>query len=126
MLRDGAFKEKYMNRFFASALIVASLSVPAFAAKNSQDVTLTDSVKVGSTQLPAGNYKVSWTTSGSTAQVTIAEKGKASVTVPAKLVDAKNGHVAVLTNSVGGVAVLQSIQLNNLSLVLTSDVTSGQ
>lgn len=115
-----------MKRFFASALIVASLSVPAFAAKNSQDITLTDPVKVGETQLPAGNYKVSWTTTGSATQVTIAEKGKASVTVPAKLVDAKNGHVAVLTNTVGGVAVLQSIQLNNMSLVLTSDVSSGQ
>ena len=49
-----------------------------------------------------------------------------SVTVPAKVVEAKNGHVAVLTNTVGGVAVLQSIQLNNFSLVLASDTTSGQ
>lgn len=115
-----------MNRFFASALIVASLSVPAFAAKNSQTVTLTDAVKVGSTQLPAGDYKVSWTTNGSTAQVTIADKGKDSVTVPAKLVEAKNGHVALLTNTVSGVAVLESIQLNNVSLVLTGAAGSGE
>jgi hypothetical protein len=115
-----------MNRFFASALIVASLSVPAFAAKNSQSVTLTDPVKVGSTQLPAGNYKVSWTANGSTAQVTIEEKGKASVTVPAKIVESKNGHVAVLTNTVGGVAVLESIQLNNLSLVLSGGAAAGE
>jgi hypothetical protein len=115
-----------MNRLFATALIVASLSVPAFAAKNSQNVTLTDPVKVGSTQLPAGNYKVSWTTNGSAAQVTIEQKGKASVTVPAKLVEAKNGHVAVLTNQVGGVAVLESIQFNNLSLVLADGAGSGE
>src|ERR1700761_1688146 len=111
-----------MNRFFASALIVASLSVPAFAAKNSQTVTLTDPVKVGSTQLAAGSYKVSWTTNGAAAQVTIEQKGKAPVTVPAKIVESKNGHVAVLTNTVGGVAVLETIQLNNISLELTNDV----
>ncbi len=46
-----------MKRFFGYALIVASLSLPAFAAKNSQDVTLNAPVKVGTTQLPAGNYK---------------------------------------------------------------------
>ena len=115
-----------MNRFFATALIIASLSIPAFAAKNSQNLTLIDPLKVGSTQLPAGDYKISWTTNGSTTQVTIADRGKDSVTVPAKLVEAKNGHVALLTNTVGGVQVLESIQLDNLSLVLTGVSGSGE
>jgi hypothetical protein len=125
-LRIEAFEETYMKRFFGFAILVASLAVPAFAAKNSQTVTFADAVRVGSTQLPAGNYKVSWTTNGSSAQVTIAEKGVPAVTVPAKLVDAKNGHVAVLTNTVGGVAVLESIQLDNVSLVLTGATGSGE
>jgi len=47
-------------------------------------------------------------------------EGITAVTVAAKLVEAKNGHVAVLTNSVGGVEVLESIQLDNLSLVIGS------
>jgi len=115
-----------MKRFFGFALLVASLSVPAFAAKNSQNITFTDAVRVGSTQLPAGNYKISWTANGSNAQVTIAEKGANVVTVPAKLVDAKNGHVAVLTNTVGGVQVLESIQLNNLSLVIGGATAAGE
>jgi len=50
-----------MKRFFGFALLIASLSVPAFAAKNSQNVTFTDAIRVGSTQLPAGDYKVTWT-----------------------------------------------------------------
>ncbi len=115
-----------MKRYFGFALILASLSVPAFAAKNSQNITLTDPVKVGSTQLPAGDYKVTWTATGASAQVTIAEKGKASVTVPAKIVDAKNGHVAVLTNTVAGVQVLETIQLDKLSLVLAGASASGE
>jgi hypothetical protein len=115
-----------MKRFLGFAIVVASLAVPAFAAKNSQTVTFTDAIRVGSTQLPAGNYKVSWTTNGSSAQVTIAEKGITAVTVPAKLVEAKNGHVALLTNTVGGVQVLESIQLNNVSLVLEGATGSGE
>jgi hypothetical protein len=126
MLRIEAFEETHMKRFFGFALLVASLSVPAFAAKNSQNVTFTDAIRVGSTQLPAGDYKVTWTANGSNAQVTIAEKGRASVTVPAKLIDAKKGHVAVLTNTVGGVEVLETIQLDNLSLVIAGATGSGE
>lgn len=115
-----------MKRFFGFAILLASLSVPAFAAKNSQNISITDTVKVGATQLPAGTYKVTWTGTGSNAQVTIAQKGKASVTVPAKVVDAKNGHVALLTNTVNGSTVLETIQLNDLSLVLTGGTSSGE
>jgi hypothetical protein len=126
MLKTEAFEETYMKRYLGFAILVASLAVPVFAAKNSQTVTFTDAIRVGSTQLPAGNYKVSWTTNGSSAQVTIAEKGITAVTVAAKLVEAKNGHVAVLTNSVGGVEVLESIQLDNLSLVIGSATGAGE
>ncbi len=115
-----------MKRIFGFALILASLSVPALAAKNSQSVTFVSPVKVGATQLPAGDYKISWTGAGPSVQVTIADKSKNTVTVPAKLVDAKNGHVAVLTNSVGGVSVLETIQLDKLSLVIGSATAAGE
>lgn len=115
-----------MNRLFASAVLLASLSIPAFAAKNSQTINLADSVKVGSTQLDAGSYKVSWTGTAPNVQVTIEARGKAPVTVPAKLVEAKNGHVAVLTNTVGGASVLESIQLNHETLVLSNAGTTGE
>lgn len=126
MQTNEAFEEKHMKRFFGFALMLVLLSVPAFAAKNSQNVSITDPIKVGSTQLPAGDYKVSWTGTGSSVQVTIEEKGKASVTVPAKIVEAKNGHVALLTNSVGGANVLETIQLNNLSIIFAGATASGE
>jgi hypothetical protein len=115
-----------MKRFFGFALMLALISVPAFAAKNSQGLNLASSVKVGTTQLAAGDYKVSWTGTGSAVQVTIEQKGKASVTVPAKLVDAKNGRVGVITNTVGGVDVLQTIQLKDANLVLTGATAQGE
>lgn len=115
-----------MKRHLAFALALASLSIPAFASKNSQNISLDQAVKVGSTQLPAGDYKVSWTGTGSATQVTIARKNGASVTVPAKLVDTKNGHTAVLTNHVGDANVLQSIELDNVSLVLSGSSAAGE
>ena len=115
-----------MKRFFGYALVLASLSIPAFAAKNSQNVTLNQPVKVGTSQLPAGSYKVTWNGTGSAVQVTLEQKGKASVTVPAKAVQEKNGHVAVQTNSVGGVDVLEAIQLDNLTLTFTGGSASGE
>src|ERR1700744_2721630 len=102
-----ALKETFMKRFLSCAFVLAALSISAFAAKNSQSITLSDSVKVGSTQLAAGDYKVTWTGTAPNVQLTIARKGITPLTIPAKLVDAKNGHVAVQTNVVNGVQVLQ-------------------
>jgi hypothetical protein len=128
---SGSLDMRHLRRFnlkrvFGYALIIASLSVPAFAAKNSQDLIINAPVKVGTTQLPAGNYKVTWTGTGSAVQVTIEQKGKASVTVPAKATEEKNGHVAVVTNTVGGTDVLESIQLNNLTLNIAGATASGE
>jgi hypothetical protein len=115
-----------MKRFFGFALLLAAISVPAFAAKNSQSLNLAGSVKVGTTQLAPGDYKVTWTGEGAAVQVTLEQKGKASVTVPAKLVDQKNGHVGIITSTVGGVDVLQTIQLKDFSLVLSGAPAQGE
>ncbi len=115
-----------MKRFLGYVLVLGSLVVPAFAAKNSQSLTLTTPVTVGTTQLPAGDYKVTWTGTGSNVQVTIAQKGKATVNVAAKLVDAKNGHVGIITDTVNGATVLQTIELNNANLVLAGAAAQGE
>jgi hypothetical protein len=116
----------HMKRLFGYALILASLSIPAFAAKNSQDLTISAPVKVGATVLPAGDYKITWTATGSDAQVTFAQRGKNPVTVPAKATEEKNGHVALTTNAVDGTNVLESIQLNNLTLKIAGATASGE
>jgi hypothetical protein len=115
-----------MKRFLGYALILGSLSIPAFAGKNTETVNLAQDVKVGTTQLAAGDYKVTWTGTGSAVQVTLVQKGKAPVTVAAKIVDAKNGHVGVVTDSANGTTVLQSIELNKFNLVLTGATAQGE
>ncbi len=107
-----------MKRLFEFALVCTLLTVPALAANKSQTVTVPVAVHVGSTVLPAGDYKVTWTATGSSAKVTLASKGVISVTVPAKVVEQKNGHPGVSTSTQGGQQVLETILLNNVNLVL--------
>jgi len=107
-----------MKRLFGFVLACAFLSAPAFAASNSQKVTIPDAVQVGSTVLPAGDYKVTWTGTGASAQVTLAKKGVAPVTVPAKVVEQKNNHSGVSTVTQDGKLVLRTIILSNVNLDL--------
>ncbi len=114
-----------MKRFLGYAAMLALLSAPAFAAKNSGTVNLSEPVTVGTTQLPAADYKVTWTGTGSNVQVTLAH-GKSTVTVPAKLVEKKNNVNSVLTDSKGGSAVLETINLSNVTIEFGSSTSSGQ
>jgi len=114
----GAIEEKNMKRIFGFVLVCSLLAVPALAANKSQTVTVPVAVLVGSTVLPAGDYKVTYTATGTAAQVTLASKGVASVTVPAKVVEQKNSHPGVSTGTQDGKQVLQTILLNNVNLVL--------
>jgi len=114
-----------MKRLFGYALMLTLAIAPAMAAKNSQTITLGQNVKVGSTDIPAGNVKVSWTGTGDAVQVTLAASGK-SITVPAKLVSEKNGHKGYVVNNKGGVDELETIQLNDISLQLQGGTASGQ
>lgn len=107
-----------MKRFFGSLLVCALLAIPAFAASNSQTVKLSIAVQVGSTQLPAGDYKITWTGSGDSAKATLESKGIASITVPVKIVPQKNAFRGVSTDTQNGKQVLQAIHLSNVDLVL--------
>lgn len=118
-----------MKRVFGCALILGLLSIPAFAAKNSQNINFPEKLTVGAAQLPAGDYKVTWTGTGPTVQVTLVQKDVAhpqAATVAAKLEDIKNGHTGLTIDNQGGASVLQIIQLNKINLVLGSAPAQGQ
>ena len=114
-----------MKRFLGYAAMLALVSAPAFAAKNSDNITISQPVTVGTTQLPAANYKVTWTGTGSAAQVTLVN-GKSAVTLPAKVVDQKNNVNSVLTESKDGANILEGINLSKVTVVFTSSTNSGQ
>ena len=109
-----------MKRSFAIAFLLVLFALPSFAANKPQVVTFTGATQVGSTQLPAGEYKVTWTGTGKDVQVTIAAKGKPSVTAKAQLVNEKHDYTGVSVTKVNGTQVLDGILLPNVTLSLQS------
>jgi hypothetical protein len=120
-----ASEENIMKRLLGYALMLALAAAPALAAKNSQSVNFASPVKVGATELPAGDCKVTWNGTGDNVQVTIEENGK-TLTVPARLVAEKHNHKGYVVSRVSGVDKLETIQLSNVSLQLESATASGQ
>ncbi len=88
-------------------------------------MTIPTAVQVGSTQLPAGDYKLTWTDSGPNVQATPSQNEKAVVTFSARAVEGKN-NPGVETNTEGGAQVLNTIHLSNVSLELEGATHSGQ
>ena len=118
-----------MKRLFYCALILAFLSIPAFAAKNSQTVNFSDAVTVGGTQLPAGEYKVTWDGTGSSVQVTLEQKGAShpkTATVPAKVVEQKNDRSGFRIDTKGGVNTLMALQFKKFDVDLTATTARGE
>lgn len=118
-----------MKRLSFCALILALLTAPAFAAKNSQTVNFADAVKVGTTQLPAGDYKVTWEGTGSNVQITLEQKNvahPATATAPAKVVEQKNGHNGFTVDSHGGVNTLETLQFSKFNVVFAGAPAPGQ
>jgi hypothetical protein len=116
-----------MKRLLIVLTLLSTFSLAALAADaGSGSVRLTSAVKVGSTELPAGNYKVTWTGTGNNAEVTL-KQGKYSVTAPAQVVDAKHSQDAYATKAENGSRILTEIQFRDKTLLLNSSTTiAGQ
>ena len=118
-----------MKRLLLSAAILTLVSAPAFAAKNEKTVNFPEAVNIGSTQLPASDYKVTWTGTGSNAQVTLVDKDKfkpTPVTVSAKVVESATDHTGFTVDRQGDANVLQALQLGKTTLVFAGAPANGQ
>jgi len=106
-----------MKRFVGFASMLALLATSAFgSSRKPQTVIIPQAVQVGSTQLPAGTYKLVWTGSaGSDVQVTLTQEGKTVLTFAAKAVEQKNGP-GLDVNTIAGVTTLKAINLDAVSL----------
>jgi hypothetical protein len=111
-----------MKRFAGVVSVLVLFAAPMFgSSKKPQNVVIPEKVQIGSTQLPAGNYKLAWTGDGPTVQATLSTRdGKTVVTFTAKATEAKNGNTAVSVKTDGGVSKLKTIFLNDLSLQIES------
>ena len=114
-----------MKRFIGYAAILALLSIPALAAKNSETVKIGQAVTVGATQIPAADYKVTWSETGSNGQVTLVHD-KQVFTLPAKIVAEKNSIPSVHVDNKDGATVLVGLHLKSVTVEFTSAPSSGQ
>jgi hypothetical protein len=87
-------------------------SLNAFARdKNQHNVTISDAVQVGSTQLQPGNYKVEWQGTGPDVQVSFVQNGKTVATVAGTLKtnDAEVTQDEIVTDSANSSKTLNEI-----------------
>jgi hypothetical protein len=114
------------KRALAFAFILASLPFAANAAtKNSTHIVITDPVTVGTTEVPKGNYKVEWTGTDANAQVTFTS-GQWTKTIPAHIVEEKNGVEAQTTTVKGDKTFLTALELHNATLVFADSTRTGE
>lgn len=117
-----------MKRFLSLVILSSLVAVSVFAADSgSGTVRFDNPVKVGSTELPAGSYKVTWTGSGDNAQVTL-KQGKTVATTAAQVQNVGHKADAVSTRSENGSRVVTEIQFRDKTLLLqpASSQVAGQ
>jgi hypothetical protein len=118
-----------MKRALGCALLLGIISIPGFAASNSKNVNFPNATTVGTTPLPAGDYKVTWTGAGPSVQVKIVQLNAyhpLTVTVPAKLEMQNSGHIGLTTKSENGTDLLEQIDLNKVTLIFSAAPAQGQ
>jgi hypothetical protein len=79
-----------MTRRLAVLAAVLGLGLAPFATaagRQSVNVELDTDTTLGGTKIPAGKYKISWTSSGAQADVKVAQGKKVVATTKAKLVE---------------------------------------
>ena len=102
-------KTKY-TALLSAVLMMTPLSL--LAAQHSENVTVSDGVTVGGTQVPAGTYRVQWDGAG-TITATINKGKKTVASVPATVVPSvSNTNTALDTEG----KVLHGIQFKNATL----------
>jgi hypothetical protein len=122
---------KRITTFKPGALLLAilSASIPVFAGNvSSTSVHLPTPTQVGSSNLPAGDYKLTWSdtaSSDASTQVNFVQGKKVIATAPARVVPAKNDTNTVETNTPQpGTTVLQVIRLAHVNLSFGNTTTA--
>ena len=109
-----------------SALFVAPLfAFPLFGAKTTT-VTIPEGLTVGSTQIAAGEYRVSYEGPGPDVKVSLMKSRTSPIVLDAKLLAGKKENVSVTIGTVNGVRVLQQIDLKGATLVFGTQQTANQ
>jgi hypothetical protein len=106
-----------MKRVFVIAVLACLFAVPALAAKHSAALWMPDTVRVGDTKIPQGDYLVSWSDSSEAqVQVTFKQDGKKAIVVPARVVAETHDKAGARTFEVKGVTYLKQVNTKEATL----------
>jgi hypothetical protein len=101
---------KFVKYSAVLAIVTFGLSLGAFAKdRNEGKFSLTEPAQIGSTQLKAGDYKVTWEGTGADVQVKILQGKDVIATTSAKLVDKSLPQDAVTLSGTSGMKTLEEI-----------------
>ena len=109
------------NKVTLATIALICFSVSGWASnKMKANIKIYEPVHVGSSQLAPGDYNMTWTESGSNAEVTFSQGKKVIATVPAQVSQASSGYdgPALHTDSVSG--ALTGVELPKLSFSFSS------
>jgi len=109
------------SKFTLSTVVLVLLSVSAWAGdKMKANIQVDQTLHVGSTQLDPVEYKMTWTESGSNAEVTFSQGKKVIATVPAQATHERSGY-RVPALRIGVSHTLVGVDLPEVSLSFTSE-----
>jgi hypothetical protein len=110
-----------MKRLLGLALMSALFVTPLFAfplfGSRTTTINIPEKVTVASTQITAGEYKLSYEGSGPAVKVTLTRSGSSPIVLDAKLVRGKKDNVSVTLGTSDGVRILQQIDLKSGTLI---------
>ncbi len=110
------------STFTLSTAILVLLSVSAWAGdKMKATIQIDETLHVGSTQLAPGAYKMTWTESGSNAEVTFSQGKNVIATVPAHVTQVRSGFRSPAIHTDSSTSTLVEVELPEVSLSFTSE-----
>ena len=109
-------------KFTIGAVVLVLFSVSGWAGdKMKANIHIDQTVHVGSTQLAPGEYKMTWTESGTNAEVTFSQGKKVVATVPAQVTQERSGYESPALHTDNRSNTLTGVELPNESLSFTGD-----
>jgi hypothetical protein len=111
-----------LSKFTLTAFALLLFSLSGWASdKMRASIQIYQTVHIGSTELAPGEYKMTWTQSGSNAEVTISQDKRVIATVAARVAQVRSGYRSpvLLTDSVSN--TLTGVDLPKVSISFGSE-----
>ena len=110
------------SKFTLGTVALVLLSVSAWASdKMKANIQIYDAVHVGSTQLAPGAYKMTWTETGTNAEVTFSQGNKVIAAVPAQVTQVRSGYDGPVIRTDSVAKTLTAVDLPKTSFSFSND-----